>query len=112
MYGDYPLPAGLVKPDVCAFPGPAVALVAQGNSGYLPAGNRKRGNSLSSPHVAGACALVLSARPGLNAWEVKGILERTAKDLPPEGKDNFTGAGLLDAYEAVKAARGEADSGK
>jgi len=104
LYGDYPMPKGLVKPDVCAFPGPKIGLIAPGNEGYLPQNNRKRGNSLSAPHVAGACALVLSANRDLTAWRVKEILERTAKDIAPRGKDNETGAGLLDAFRAVRRA--------
>ena len=96
---------GLVKPDVCAFPGPKIALVASGDSGYLPDNNRKRGNSLSAPHVAGACAMVLEAAPELPAWRVKEILEKTARDLLPRGKDVETGAGLLDVHAAVKAAQ-------
>lgn len=105
LYGDFPMPKGLVKPDVCGFPGPGIGLVAPGDSGYLPERNRKRGNSLSAPHVAGACALVLSANPELPAWRVKDILEKTARDVAPRGKDNETGAGLVDCAAAVEAAR-------
>jgi subtilisin family serine protease len=104
FYGDHPMPKGLVKPDVCAFPGPKIGLIAPGDSGYLPDSNQKRGNSLSAPHVSGACALILSANPELSAWRVKEILEQTATDIPPRGKDSKTGAGLLHAYKAVKLA--------
>jgi len=104
FYGDHPMPKGLVKPDVCAFPGPGIALVAPGDSGYLPENNPRRGNSLSAPHVAGVCALVLSVDPDLTPWRVKAILEETADDLPPRGKDPETGAGLVDALAAVRAA--------
>ena len=31
-------------------------------------------------------------------------MELTARDLAPEGKDNQTGAGLVDAFAAVQAA--------
>ncbi|MHC4817813.1 MAG: S8 family serine peptidase [Planctomycetota bacterium] len=104
FYEDYPMPKGLIKPDVCGFPGPKIGLIAAGDSGYLPDSNRKRGNSLSAPHVSGACALVLSAKPELLAWRVKEILEQTATDIPPRGKDAKTGAGLLHASKAVKLA--------
>ncbi|MFB3065165.1 MAG: S8 family serine peptidase [Planctomycetota bacterium] len=104
FYEDYPMPKGLIKPDVCAFPGPAIALCAPGDEGYLPDNNGRHGNSLSAPHVAGVCALILSAAPDTNVWRVKEILEQTAKDIPPRGKDNETGAGLMNAYEAVKKA--------
>ena len=105
FYGDYPMPKGLIKPDVCAFPGPGIGLVAAGDSGYLPENNGKRGNSLSSPHVSGVCALMLSVNPELNAWRVKEILEATATDLRPRGKDVKTGAGLVNALKAVKAVK-------
>jgi hypothetical protein len=36
---------------------------------------------------------------------VKEILEQTARDLGPPGKDNDYGAGLIDAFAAVTAAR-------
>jgi len=104
FYGDHPMPKGLVKPDVCAFPGPGIGLVAPGDKGYLPEHTPRRGNSLSSPHVAGVCALVLSTNPELTPWQVKAILEKTAEDLPPKGKDPETGAGLVNALAAVRAA--------
>jgi subtilisin family serine protease len=105
FYEDHPMPKGLIKPDVCGFPGPKIGLVAPGDSGYMPDSNQLRGNSLSAPHVSGACALVLSANPELPAWRVKEILEETATDIPPRGKDVKTGAGLLHALKAVKLAR-------
>ena len=49
--------------------------------------------------------MMLSAAPDLQAWQVKEILEATAKDLGVLGKDNGTGAGLLNAFRAVKEAR-------
>ena len=49
----------------------------------------------------------LSANPDLTAWRVKEILESTAKDLGPKGKDNDTGHGLLNALASVKAAVAE-----
>ncbi|MHC4938417.1 MAG: S8 family serine peptidase [Planctomycetota bacterium] len=95
----------LIKPDVAAFPGPGIALVHPRGEGYLPENNRRRGNSLSAPHVAGVCALMLGANPELTPWKVKQLLEKTARDLSPKGKDPLTGAGLVDAAAAVEAAR-------
>ena len=105
FYEDHPMPKGLVKPDVCALPGPKIGLISVEDSGYLPENNGRRGNSLSAPHVAGVCALILSANPELTPWRVKEILEKTATDIRPRGKDNRTGAGLVHALRAVKAAR-------
>ena len=105
LYQDFPLPAGLVKPDVVAFPGPRLGLVGLSDEGYLPEKNGRRGNSLSAPQAAGVCALVMSVHPELLPWDVKDLLERTARDIKPKGKDPETGAGLIGAYEAVKAAK-------
>ena len=64
-----------------------------------------QGNSFAGPHVAGVVALMLSANPDLNAWEVKEILESTCKDLGDKGRDVAFGAGLVNALDAVRAAR-------
>jgi hypothetical protein len=48
---------------------------------------------------------MLSAAPNLPAWRVKAILERTARDLGPAGRDNDFGSGLIDAYAAVREAQ-------
>ena len=105
LYGDYPMPTGLVKPDVVAFPGPGYPVLAAADSGYIDPNTRVRGNSFSGPHGAGVAALVLSAVPSLPAWRVKEILEQTARELGPPGKDNDFGAGLIDAFAAVKHAQ-------
>jgi subtilisin family serine protease len=105
FYEDFPLPRGLVKPDVVAFPGPGLGLVGtDDDASYLDDRNPRRGNSLSGPQVAGVCALMLSANPDLLPWRVKELLESTARDLKPRGKDNRTGAGLVNAFKAVRAA--------
>ena len=110
-YGDHPLPKGLIKPDVCAFPGPGLALIRGGQtSGYLPEANRRRGNSLSAPHVAGIIALLLEESPALTAWQIKRILEESARDLGPTGKDNQSGAGLVSAWRALQYLGGKQDA--
>ena len=63
------------------------------------------GNSFSGPHGGGVAALVLSANPELNSWEVKQLLEDTATDLGEKGRDYRHGAGLIDALAAVRAAK-------
>ncbi len=107
FYGDHPMPRGLIKPDIVAFPGPKIGLVSREDTGYLDENNGRQGNSLSAPQVAGICALMLSADPELLPWRVKKVLEETARDLKPRGKDPETGRGLVDAYRAVKAVRGK-----
>ncbi|MCZ6689830.1 MAG: S8 family serine peptidase [Planctomycetota bacterium] len=105
FYEDFPMPKGLVKPDVCGFPGPRFPVLAAKDEGYVDPNTNIKGNSFSGPHVSGAAALVLSANPEIPAWRVKEILERTATDLGSKGKDTRTGAGLVNAYKAVKAAK-------
>ena len=80
-------------------------MLASADSGYVDPNTRLRGNSFSGPHGAGVAALMFSAAPTLPAWRVKEILEKTAHDLGPAGKDNDFGAGLIDAYAAVRMAR-------
>lgn len=58
------------------------------------------GTSLAAPHVAGVVGLMLSRNPTLTPAQVKAILQSTAK--PACG--GKCGAGLLDAYAAVRQA--------
>lgn len=46
------------------------------------------GTSFAAPIVAGAAALVLSARPELTPDQVRTILQRTARPFPTSGSDN------------------------
>jgi len=108
LYGDYPMPAGLVKPDLVAFPGEGYPVLGIGDAGYIDTDTvRIRGNSFSGPQVAGIAALILTERPSMSVWRVREIIERSAHDLGPAGKDNLFGFGLADAYAAVLMARGE-----
>jgi minor extracellular serine protease Vpr len=69
------------------------------------------GTSMSAPHVAGAVALLLEARPTLAAHEVRGILQNTAVPRNWWGNpglgflDNVhrQGAGMLDIPAAIAA---------
>lgn len=62
------------------------------------------GTSMATPHVSGVIALMLEANPALTPDRIKSILQLTATPmrvyLPYE-----TGAGYLNAYAAVSAAR-------
>jgi hypothetical protein len=64
-----------------------------------------KGNSFSGPHAAGVAALMLSANPDLPAWRVKELMENTCRDLGARGRDKKFGAGLINAADAVRAAR-------
>ncbi len=53
------------------------------------------GTSASSPHVAGAAAIILSQSPGLNVNQLWSRLEAETKDLGSAGKDNLYGSGRI-----------------
>ncbi len=63
------------------------------------------GTSFSAPFVAGAAALVLSARPAFTVTQVADTLRNSADDLGSAGADNYFGNGRVNAYKAVLLAR-------
>ena len=75
---------------------------------------RFSGSSAAAPHVAGVAALLLEAQPALLAADggtarlerrlIRDLLIDTAQDLPPEGHDPASGAGLINADAAIEAA--------
>lgn len=105
-YNDYPYTSGsstnigLIKPDVIA-PGTDITSLDYSNtSGYVS----EAGTSMATPCVAGIMALMLQADNTLTPAEIDEILETTA--LPVEyrtSKNNYTGAGRVDALAAVEA---------
>jgi serine protease AprX len=106
-----------LKPDVVA-PGTNIIQaeydrIGDGSgNGY---GDRGSGTSYAAPNVAGIVALMLEANPDLTPTQIKDILRETAEprgtpeypDYPyPHNKWNRSyGYGIVDAYEAVKAAK-------
>lgn len=104
-YNDYPYIAGsntqtgLIKPDLVA-PGVEVTslLFNKDNNSYTSC----QGTPIAAAHVAGVMALLLQADPTLTPAQIDAILEQTA--VPCSGlvnKNNFYGAGRVDAYEAM-----------
>ncbi|MBC7894306.1 MAG: S8 family serine peptidase [Cytophagaceae bacterium] len=104
LYGDYPMAAGLRKPDMVAFPGPDYPILGAADGGYVEPNPKVAGNSFSGPQGAGVAALIFSAAPWLPVWRAREIMERTSRDLGPPGPDNEFGFGLIDAYAAVQEA--------
>lgn len=105
-----PVP-GAAKPDLVA-PGDEV-LSAMPGGGYAALS----GTSMATPQVAGVVALMWSANPALvgDLPRTRQILRDTATPAGATyasrtqtcgGDRNITGAGLVDAYAAVREARG------
>lgn len=90
----------MIKPDVSA-PGVNIVSTFPGNS-YAAL----QGTSMSSPHVAGAAALILQAHPSWGTDDVKSALMNTAEDMlnPATGKvypHNTQGAGSIRVLDAI-----------
>jgi serine protease AprX len=89
--------------DINAAKSVAATLMATGTDPENPFYTYASGTSMATPHVAGAVALMLEARPALTSAHVITILEGTADSMP--GYEIFeVGMGHLDAWEAVRAA--------
>ena len=88
---------GLIRPDICA-PGFQIKSTSADypNSYY----EIKNGTSMATPCVAGAMALLLDAAPNLTPEDICRVLETTAVKLS-ETKNNETGSGRINVYEAV-----------
>ncbi len=78
-----------IKPDVVA---PGKNILSSVPNGYAT----KSGTSMSTPHIAGAAALLLQMKPDMNHEGVKQILESFSADLGVPGKDVQYGSGLPD----------------
>jgi hypothetical protein len=102
-YGD----GEVLKPDLATINTNLLIVDSAGNASYRGAPGWS-GNSFAGPHLAGVIALMLEADPDLTPWVARDILVRTAKDLEPAGPDPQTGAGLVDAWAAVRAVRDRA----
>lgn len=78
---------------------------------------RFSGSSAAAPHVAAVGALLLEVQPALLAADggdpllerrlIRSILIDTARDIPPDGPDLSSGAGLLDAVAALERAHSD-----
>ncbi|MEV1330268.1 S8 family serine peptidase [Micromonospora costi] len=107
-----PAPGGAPKPDVLA-PGVGVRSAMPGG-GY----GTLDGTSMATPQVAGVVALMWSANPSLvgDVDSTRRLLRETATPATPTyrssdpvdacgGPADITGAGVVNAYAAVRAAR-------
>ncbi len=64
------------------------------------------GTSFAAPLVSATAALLISLRPDLEPSQVMSLLERTARDMSPPGRDAPSGNGLLKVVDALAALQG------
>lgn len=74
----------------------------EGITSTMPNGGTggKSGTSMSSPHLAGIAALVLTRRPDLSVYDFHELLRLTARNKPTEGRSAQQGFGHADAFAA------------
>lgn len=88
-----------IKPEVSA-PGVSVlSSVPDSTNSY----SYYSGTSMAAPHVAGAIALMRSAKKDLTIDTIEKILQITSEDFGAPGPDNDYGAGKINALSAVTA---------
>ena len=85
--------------------GPEVEITAPGArvTALFPGGiaGTASGTSFAAPHVCGVLALILSAHPGMTGEQAVSLLEASAIDLKPPGRDYYFGYGLINAAAGV-----------
>ena len=86
----------LNKPDVTAADGVSVTGVGGFGSPFY-------GTSAAAPTAASVAALVLSAKPGLTAAQMRTALTSTAIDIMAPGFDRDAGSGIVMALPAVQS---------
>jgi subtilisin family serine protease len=93
--------------DLRATRGPHVSISAPGVDIITSApGGRQQvstGTSVSAAHVTGIVALIFEKWQDATSQFVKTLLESTAHDLGPSGKDPEFGAGRVDALRALES---------
>ncbi|MFB2979768.1 S8 family serine peptidase [Microseira sp. BLCC-F43] len=90
------------KADYSAF-GAGLSLMAPGGS-WDDDPDAFVGTSRASAYIAAIAALVWGANSKLSLSQIQKLLRETAADLEEEGWDEKTGAGLVDAKEAISRA--------
>ena len=89
--------------------GPHIAISAPGDQLLVavPGGYEvSSGTSYSAAEISGVVALMLERDPKLTPAKALRLLQATARDLGPKGRDSEFGAGLADAFGALGAVGG------
>jgi hypothetical protein len=96
--GNFSSTGGVVrqKPDITAADGVSVTGVGGFGSPFY-------GTSAAAPHAAAIAALVKAAKPTLTNDQIRTALTSTAIDIMGAGVDRDSGAGILNAFEAVRS---------
>lgn len=71
--------------------------------------HKESGTSFSTPMVTATASLIFAKNPSLTVEQVEDILFSTATDLEDEGWDGKSGAGLLNAQQAIRKADAKGD---
>ena len=89
--------------------GTYIAVAAPGVDVFAPAPDGAyqltTGTSVAAAEVSGIAALLIQRNPALTPVAVRKILMETAKPLGPKPRNRDFGAGLVNAFDAVRAAR-------
>ena len=95
------------KPFAMANRGKYIAVAAPGVDVLVPSPKGgyqlTTGTSVAAAHVSGVAALLLESRPKLTPKDVRAILTSTARAINLKGRDDVTGAGLVDPFQALSS---------
>ena len=81
-----------------AAPGAELPMASPGSpTAYV----RGEGTSLSAGLLGGAAALLLQAAPETDPETLERVLTKSTRDVAPEGRDDATGAGVVDLEAAL-----------
>lgn len=84
------------KPDFTAADGVSTTLPASGLNPFF-------GTSAAAPAAGAIAALLKSAKPSLTSNDIRTIFMNTALDIEGPGRDNNSGYGIIQAYQAMQA---------
>ncbi|WP_448377175.1 S8 family serine peptidase, partial [Fervidobacterium sp.] len=61
------------------------------------------GTSMAAPHVTGVVAMLLQKYPNAKPWQIRKLIESTAKDIDEPGWDHYSGYGMVNVKNAFAA---------